>query len=110
TELIEDLIPELKKRGEVATIKSIHHDVEVDEEGKDTYRHKQAGADEVVGITPKTRFGISDVGSKEEKLRRTVENLADKGYDYLVIEGFSESSFPKVTTGESEAGNVVVEE
>ena len=49
TTLIEKIIPELKKRGcKVGTIKHDVHGFEIDYEGKDTYRHFQAGPDTVV--------------------------------------------------------------
>lgn len=114
TTLVERLVPLLDERGRVATVKSIHHDVEVDEEGKDTYRHREAGAERVVGVTPETRFEFSDYGNRDddvdklEEIRTTLDRLADEGYDYAVVEGFAESSLPKLTVGDTDAPNVVL--
>ncbi|HJM20212.1 MAG TPA: molybdopterin-guanine dinucleotide biosynthesis protein B, partial [Candidatus Thalassarchaeaceae archaeon] len=48
TTLLEAVIPRLEDEGmKVATIKQTHHDVTADAEGKDTWRHRQAGADPV---------------------------------------------------------------
>lgn len=108
TSLIERLVPLLAERGKVGTVKSIHHDVRLDEEGKDTYRHREAGAERVVGVTPETLFEFSDVDDKYEAISEALDRLADTGYDYAVVEGFSESSLPKLATGETDAPNVVL--
>jgi len=108
TTLVERLVPLLDERGRVATVKSIHHDVEVDEEGKDTYRHREAGAERVVGVTPETRFEFLDIEDKAAAVDDALNNLADAGYDYVVVEGFAESSLPKMAVGETDAENVVL--
>jgi molybdopterin-guanine dinucleotide biosynthesis protein B len=49
TSLMERLVAEITGRGfSVSTVKHVHHDVDLDQPGKDTYRHRQAGAREVV--------------------------------------------------------------
>jgi molybdopterin synthase catalytic subunit len=100
TTTVERLVPALAERGRVATVKSVHHDVQVDEEGKDTYRHREAGADRVVGVTPKTRFGFSDLeeDDKTAEVEAVLDDLADAGYDYAVVEGGRETALPKITT------------
>ena len=108
TTLVERLVPLLNEHGRVATVKAIHHDVEVDEEGKDTYRHREAGASRVVGVTPERRFEFADIDDKHGEIRTTLDSLTDAGYDYVVIEGFSESSLPKMAVGETDAENVVL--
>jgi molybdopterin synthase catalytic subunit len=108
TSLIERLVPLLAERGKVGTIKSIHHDIRVDEEGKDTHRHRKAGAERVVGVTPETHFEFSDVDDKASATEDALDRLADTGYDYAVVEGFADSSLPKLATGETDAQNVVL--
>ena len=108
TSLVERLTPALDERGEVATVKTVHHDIRVDEEGKDTYRHREAGAGRVVGVTPETRFGFSDVGDKQAAVEEALDDLADAGYDYVVVEGGRETTLPKIATGETDAKNVVL--
>jgi len=49
TTLIEKIIPELKKRGyKVGTVKHAYHGFDLDQKGKDSWRHKEAGADMVI--------------------------------------------------------------
>ena len=49
TTLVEQLIPALKKRGlRVSVVKHAHHRFDIDHRGKDTFRHREAGAFEVV--------------------------------------------------------------
>ncbi len=53
TTLIEKLIPELKNRGyRIGTIKHAHHNFDMDKEGKDSWRHKAAGSETVVIVSP----------------------------------------------------------
>ena len=62
TTLIEKLVPELTRRGyRVATVKHDMHGFEVDREGKDSWRHKQAGAHTVVIASPQKIALIRDV-------------------------------------------------
>jgi len=62
TTLIEKLVPELKRRGlKVGTIKHDVHGFELDQEGKDTWRHAQAGVDTVVISSPQKAACIKKV-------------------------------------------------
>lgn len=101
TTVIEELLPLLGKAGRVATVKSIHHDVEVDTPEKDTHRHRTAGAETVVGMTPTTTFSIRGRG-KEDGLGLTdvIANLEAKGYDYVIVEGFKDVPLPAILVGE----------
>lgn len=108
TTLVERLVPALAERGRVATVKSIHHDIEVDEEGKDTYRHREAGASRVVGVTPETRFEFADIDDKADEIDAALDDLADAGYDYAVVEGGRETTLPKLVTDDTDTSNAVV--
>lgn len=104
TTLVERLVSVLTDRGTVATIKSIHHDVDVDTPGKDTHRHRRAGADAVVGLTPSLSFQIrvdrSDTDSDpDDSLERGLEFLDDE-YDVVLAEGFKSASVPKILVGD----------
>src|SRR3546814_2510374 len=58
TTLLADLIPLLVAQGlRVSTIKHAHHDFDVDQPGKDSYRHRAAGASEVL-ISSARRFAL----------------------------------------------------
>ncbi len=105
TTLMQSLVEELGDNGRVATIKSIHHDIEIDSPGKDTHRHRTAGADTVVGLTPSVSFQITPGGkrgadSETALLESTVDSLSADGYEFILIEGFHDSSYPKIVLGE----------
>ncbi|MFB6125034.1 MAG: molybdopterin-guanine dinucleotide biosynthesis protein B [Halanaeroarchaeum sp.] len=114
TTLVERLVPALTERGRVATVKSIHHDVEVDTPGKDTHRHRTAGADAVVGLTPSLTFAITvedRADDPESRLDRGLAHLAHDEYDYVVAEGFKATPVPTILVGdisrEAVAGEVL---
>lgn len=107
TTLMEALVDQLGDYGRVATVKSIHHDIEVDTPGKDTHRHREAGADTVVGLTPSLSFQITPGGkaaasSETALLESTVDSLRVEGYDFVLVEGFHESAYPKIAVGDRE--------
>ncbi|MFW5919092.1 MAG: molybdopterin-guanine dinucleotide biosynthesis protein B [archaeon] len=106
TTLVERLVPELAERGSVATVKSIHHDVEIDTPGKDTHRHRSAGADAVVGLTPSLTFQVRVEGTDadtdpDDSLDRGLDVL-DGEYDFVVAEGFKSAAIPKILVGDIE--------
>jgi molybdopterin-guanine dinucleotide biosynthesis protein B len=95
TTLIEKLVPELTRRGyRVATIKHDMHGFEVDREGKDSWRHKQAGAHTVVISSPQKIALIRDV---ERDLN--LEEIRDKfiqDVDLILTEGYKKDVQPKI--------------
>ncbi|QCC57522.1 molybdopterin-guanine dinucleotide biosynthesis protein B [Natrinema thermotolerans] len=118
TSLVERLVPRLAADGRVATVKSIHHDIEIDTPGTDTHRHRSAGAETVVGVTPELTFDITARGKRNppeptvdeplletddpelRALSRTLERLADRGYDTVIVEGFADASVPTILVGD----------
>ena len=95
TTLIEKLLPELNRRGyRVATVKHDIHGFEVDREGKDSWRHKQAGAHTVVISSPEKIALIRDV---ERDL--TLEEIREKliqDVDLILSEGYKKDVQPKI--------------
>jgi molybdopterin-guanine dinucleotide biosynthesis protein B len=95
TTLIEKLVPELTRRGyRIATVKHDVHGFEVDREGKDSWRHKQAGAYTVVIASPNKVALIRDV---ERDL--TLAEIRDKfiqDVDLLLSEGYKKDVQPKI--------------
>ncbi|MDR2624190.1 MAG: molybdopterin-guanine dinucleotide biosynthesis protein B [Methanobrevibacter sp.] len=90
------LIEKLKKRNyKVATIKHTHHVIEVDKENSDTWKHRIAGSDIVVGVGDKTFFNIDRVYSLDRLLFliKLIENP-----DFVMIEGFKNYNYLKVST------------
>ena len=95
TTLIEKLVPELTRRGyRIATVKHDLHGFEVDREGKDSWRHKQAGAHTVVISSPKKVALIRDVGG-DLTLAEIREKLI-QDVDLILSEGFKRDVQPKI--------------
>ena len=95
TTLIEKLVPELVRRGyRVATVKHDVHGFEVDREGKDSWRHKQAGAHTVIISSPQKVALIRDVekdSTLDEIRGRWVQDV-----DLLLSEGYKKDVQPKI--------------
>jgi molybdopterin-guanine dinucleotide biosynthesis protein B len=93
TSLTIKVIEELKKRGyNVASIKHSHHSIEMDKENTDTWRHKQAGANLVVGVGSTTFFN----SRSEMDLNRILYLIKHMGdFDFVIIEGFKNTTIPK---------------
>ncbi|MBB4954088.1 molybdopterin-guanine dinucleotide biosynthesis protein B [Agrobacterium vitis] len=96
TGLTVRLVEEFTRRGySVSTIKHAHHDFDIDKQGADSYRHRQAGAQEVA-IVSGTRFAIMHElrGAQEPSLADILPRLAP--CDLLLIEGYKREAIPKI--------------
>ena len=103
TTLAERLIAELTGRGlTVSTVKHAHHNVDIDEPGRDTHRHRAAGAREVAFATP-ARFAIMHElrGAPEPSLAEILARLAPA--DLIIVEGFKSEPIPKIEVRRNEA-------
>lgn len=95
TTLIEKLVPELVRRGyRVATIKHDVHGFEVDREGKDSWRHKKAGAHMVVISSPMKVAMIRDVDHDADLAEIRDQYIRD--VDLILSEGFKQNKQPKI--------------
>ncbi len=95
TTVVEKLLPELKRRGlSVATIKHAHHKVELDTEGKDSWRYKQAGADISMLVTSSALQLVADAVERREP-RQLAERFLGEA-DMVLAEGFSHAPGPKI--------------
>ncbi len=93
TTLIEKIIPALKRRGyRVGIVKHAHHGFEMDKPGKDSHRHRQAGADTVMVSSPGQVAMVKTVSS--ECLDDLVPFFSDM--DILISEGFKRDRAPKI--------------
>jgi molybdopterin-guanine dinucleotide biosynthesis protein B len=104
TTLIEKLIPIFVKRGlHVSLIKHAHHTFDVDKEGKDSYRHRQAGATEIL-VTSSRRWVLMHElrGAKEPSFEEQVKRLWP--CDLLLVEGFKFAPIPKLEVWRAEPG------
>lgn len=93
TTLIEKIIPELKKRGyKIGTIKHAYHGFEIDQKGKDSWRHKKAGADMTLVASPGKIAIVKDENS--EFLASLEKYFNDM--DLVIVEGYKKESKPKI--------------
>jgi molybdopterin-guanine dinucleotide biosynthesis adapter protein len=105
TTLVEQLIPALKLRGlRVSVIKHAHHKFDIDHPGKDTYRHREAGAFEVVVASDKRLALIREFEQPAElSVHHLIAELYD-GVDWVLVEGFKQSDLLKVEVWRASAG------
>jgi molybdopterin-guanine dinucleotide biosynthesis protein MobB len=93
TTLIERLIPEFRRRGHrIGTIKHTHHALEIDQAGKDSSRHRAAGAQTVILASPGQIAMIKSVPS--ESVAELVRYFED--VDLLITEGYKRAKTPKI--------------
>lgn len=95
TTLLEKLVRELKSRGyRVATIKHTHHALGVDEPGKDSWRHLQAGSEATVISSPDRTTLIKPV--TQDMSLDEIAHLLGEDYDIILTEGFKQRDAPKI--------------
>ncbi|MEW6690524.1 MAG: molybdopterin-guanine dinucleotide biosynthesis protein B [Pseudomonadota bacterium] len=104
TTLIEKLIPIFVKRGlRVSLLKHAHHTFDVDQPGKDSYRHRHAGAGEVL-VTSSRRWVLMHElrGAQEPSFEEQLKRLSP--CDLLIVEGFKFAPIPKMEVWRAETG------
>lgn len=96
TTLIERLLPRLAAAGvSVSVIKQSHHDFEVDVPGKDSWRHRQAGANEVLLTSPHRWMLVGELrGAAEPGLEQHLARLSP--CDLVLVEGFRHAALAKI--------------
>ena len=105
TTLIEQVIAAFRARGlRVSVIKHAHHRFDIDRPGKDSYRHREAGAFEVL-IASRHRLALMREFEQEAQLsvHHLIAELYD-GVDWVLVEGFKESDLPKIEVWRAAAG------
>ena len=93
---MERLVAEFKNRSlSVSTIKNAHHGFDVDQPGKDSFRHRQAGAQEVL-VASEKRWVLMHENYNE--LQPTLTDLIKKlsKVDLVLVEGFKQDKHPKI--------------
>jgi len=97
TTLVERLIPEMRRRGlRVSVVKHAHHRFDLDHPGKDTFRHREAGAFEVVVASDKR---LALMREFEQTVQLSVHQLIAElyeGVDWVFVEGFKDSDLLKI--------------
>jgi molybdopterin-guanine dinucleotide biosynthesis protein B len=96
TTLVVRLLPELIRRGlRVSTLKHAHHAFDVDQPGKDSWEHRQAGATEVM-VSSTNRWALMHEhrSAPEATLGELLERLSP--VDLVLVEGFKHHPHPKL--------------
>ena len=96
TTLIEKLIPEFTARGlKVSVIKHAHHGFDLDRPGKDSFRHREAGASQVLMLSGDRWVLMHELrGAPEPSLEEQLRLLSP--CDVVLIEGFKAAPVPKI--------------
>jgi molybdopterin-guanine dinucleotide biosynthesis adapter protein len=104
TTLVERLVAHLAAQGyRVSTVKHAHHEVDLDQPGKDTWRHREAGAEEVVLATARRWAVIHELrGAPEPSLDALLARMTP--VDLVLVEGFKRFAHPKLEVHRRERG------
>ncbi len=108
TTLVERLVAEIAGRGfSVATVKHTHHGVDVDQKGKDSWRHRQAGAGQVI-LSSAARWALMTElrGAPEATLAELIALL--KPVDLVIVEGYKRDRHPKVEAWRAATGQPLI--
>lgn len=108
TGLMERLVADITARGlTVSTVKHAHHSFDVDQPGKDSFRHRTAGAQEVI-LASGSRWALMHElrGQGEPPLDVLLEKLAP--VDLVLVEGYKRDRHPKVEAWRADAGHDLI--
>ena len=108
TGLMERLVSEFVSRGlTVSTLKHAHHSFEIDRPGKDSDRHRVAGAQEVL-LSSSNRWALMSElrGASEPPLAELLGKLSP--VDLVLIEGYKRDTHPKIEAHRSETGQPLI--
>jgi molybdopterin-guanine dinucleotide biosynthesis protein B len=108
TTLVEKLIPRFVQGGlRVSLVKHAHHNFDVDTPGKDSYRHRQAGASEIL-VTSSRRWVLMHElrGAREPSFDEQVKRVSP--CDLLLVEGFKFAPIPKLEVWRKETGEALL--
>lgn len=108
TGLMERLVAEITGRGfSVSTVKHAHHTFDVDQPGKDSHRHRVAGASEVLLASGNRWALMHELRDEEEPtLEALLTQLAP--VDLVLVEGYKRDRHPKVEAFRVETGNPLI--
>jgi len=108
TTMVERLVGEIAGRGfSVSTVKHTHHMVDVDQKGKDSWRHRQAGARQVI-LSSSARWAVMTElkGAPEAPLAELLAHLAP--VDLVIVEGYKRDDHPKIEVWRAETGQPLI--
>lgn len=96
TTLVEKLVAELTRRGHrISTVKHAHHSFDIDHEGRDSFRHRKAGASEVA-VVSRHRWAI--IHESRDDAEPTLEEILAKlgPCDLVIVEGYKRDAHDKI--------------
>ena len=105
TTLVERLIPVLRSEGlRVSVVKHAHHHFDIDHAGKDTFRHREAGAFEVVVASTKRLALMREFEQAAQlNVHQLIAELHD-GVDWVLVEGFKDCDLHKIEVWRAQSG------
>jgi len=108
TGLMERLVSEITSRGlRVSTLKHAHHSFDVDHPGRDSYRHREAGASQVLLVSEHRWALMSEQrGAPEPALDVLLQKLSP--VDLVLIEGYKREPHPKIEAFRAVANNPLI--
>jgi molybdopterin-guanine dinucleotide biosynthesis adapter protein len=108
TSLMERLVAEITGRGfSVSTVKHVHHDVDLDQPGKDSFRHREAGASEVV-LASAHRFALMrEHRGPEPELPEILARMSP--VDLILVEGYKRDAHAKIEVFRAETGQTLIQ-
>lgn len=104
TTLLVRVVAELTRRGSrVATLKHGHHAMQIDEPGRDSWRHMHEGGAEAVILVSGSRVALVERNSEEPDPEALIRRFyTGRGYDLVLVEGYKHGPFPKVEVHRAE--------
>jgi molybdopterin-guanine dinucleotide biosynthesis protein B len=108
TTLLSRIIPYLREQGlRVSVVKHAHHDFDVDVPGKDSWVHRQSGAEEVL-VTSANRWALMHElrGDPEGRLTDLLRKMSP--VDLVIVEGFKSEPYPKIEVHRHAAGKALL--
>lgn len=109
TSLIVRLVPALNRIGQtVSTLKHAHHDFDLDHKGKDSYRHREAGAYEVL-VGSSSRWALMHELSDEDEPEMDELIARMSPVDVLLVEGFKDHPHPKLEVHRPSVGKPILQ-
>jgi len=98
TTLLRNLIPILKDKGiRIGMVKHTHHNIDIDQPGKDSYELRKSGTAQMVIASPKrTSLIVEHVEQEDADLQNALSLLKTDALDLVLVEGFKHENIPKI--------------
>ena len=108
TGLMERLVAEITSRGfSVSTLKHAHHSFDVDHPGKDSYRHRHAGAHQVL-LSSRARWALmTELRDSDELPLSDLLGQLDP-VDLILVEGYKRDTHPKIEAYRAETNHPIL--